>query len=71
MKRQPTNTYIPSNQKSMRNYLCDKYGSWFVNELMLKFFQRACIDESFVRDIVFAGLDSSRVVLKSDSEVIE
>lgn len=71
MKRQPVYTYTPSNQKSMRDYLCSKYGSWFVNDLMLKFFQRACRDEEFIRDIVFNGLDSSRVVLKSDSEVIK
>lgn len=71
MKRQPTYTYIPSNQKSMRDYLCSKYGSWFVNDLMLKFYQRACRDEKFIRDIVFNGLDASRVVLRSDSEVIE
>lgn len=71
MKRQPTYTYVPSNQASMRRYLCDKYGSWFVNDLMLKFFQRACRDEEFIRDIVFSGLDASRVSLKSDSEVVE
>lgn len=71
MKIQPTYTYVPSNQKSMRDYLCNKYGSWFVNDLMLKFFQRACNDEKFIRDIVFDGLDASRVVLKCDSEVIE
>lgn len=71
MKGQSIHTYLPSNQKSMRQYLCDKYGSWFVNDLMLKFFQRACRDEKFIRDIVFDGLDASRVFLKCDSEVIE
>lgn len=71
MKRQLTNTYTPSNQKSMRDYLCSKYGSWFVNDLMLKFYQRACVDEKFIRDIVFNGLDASRVVLRCDSEVVE
>lgn len=70
MKRKPVYTYNPTNQKSMREYLCTKYSSWFVNDLMLKFYRRACTDEKFIRDIVFEGLDSFRCVLKSDSEVI-
>ncbi len=70
MKRKPTYTYTPTSQKSMRDYLCTKYGSWFVNDLMLKFYRLACTDEKFIRDIVFNGLDSFHAVLKSDSEVI-